>query len=112
MPKPKSAYSQPTKFGKEDHHIIVVWVDNEAGVLARVIGLFSGRGYNIESLAVAEIDKKKHLSRITIVTKGTPEVIQQIKLHQILDGLLQINLMNSNKKFENIRRTILVLVSL
>ena len=80
MSKPKSAYSQPTKFGKEDYHIIVVWVDNEAGVLARVIGLFSGRGYNIESLAVAEIDKKKHLSRITIVTKGTPEVIQQIKL--------------------------------
>ena len=80
MSKPKSAYSQPTKFGKQDHHIIVVWVDNEAGVLARVIGLFSGRGYNIESLAVAEIDKKKHLSRITIVTKGTPEVIQQIKL--------------------------------
>ena len=80
MPKPKSAYSQPTKFGKEDHHIIVVWVDNEAGVLARVIGLFSGRGYNIESLAVAEIDKIKHLSRITIVTKGTPEVIKQIKL--------------------------------
>ena len=80
MPKSKSAYSQPTKFGKEDYHIIVVWVDNEAGVLARVIGLFSGRGYNIESLAVAEIDKKKHLSRITIVTKGTPEVIEQIKL--------------------------------
>ena len=80
MSKPKSAYSQPIKFGKEDHHIIVVWVDNEAGVLARVIGLFSGRGYNIESLAVAEIDKIKHLSRITIVTKGTPEVIQQIKL--------------------------------
>tara|TARA_Y100000741_G_scaffold294424_1_gene234799 strand:- start:137 stop:697 length:561 start_codon:yes stop_codon:yes gene_type:complete len=80
MPKPKSAYSQPTKFGKEDFHIIVVWVDNEAGVLARVVGLFSGRGYNIDSLAVAEIDKKKHLSRITIVTKGTPEVIEQIKL--------------------------------
>ena len=80
MAKSKSAYSEPTKFGKEEHHIIVVWVDNEAGVLARVIGLFSGRGYNIESLAVAEIDRKKHLSRITIVTKGTPEVIQQIKL--------------------------------
>ena len=80
MVKSKSAYSEPTKFGKEDHHIIVVWVDNEAGVLARVIGLFSGRGYNIESLAVAEIDRKKRLSRITIVTKGTPEVIQQIKL--------------------------------
>ena len=67
MPKPKSAYSQPIKFGKEDHHIIVVWVDNEAGVLARVIGLFSGRGYNIESLAVAEIDKIKHLSRICLL---------------------------------------------
>ena len=80
MPSPKSAYSIPTKKGKLDTHIFVVWVDNEAGVLARVVGLFSGRGYNIESLAVAEIDKKKHLSRITIVTKGTPEVIQQIKL--------------------------------
>jgi acetolactate synthase-1/3 small subunit len=80
MTKSKSAYSEPTKLGKEDYHIIVVWVDNEAGVLARVIGLFSGRGYNIESLAVAEVDKVKHLSRITIVTKGTPQVIQQIKL--------------------------------
>ena len=80
MVKSKSAYSEPTKLGKEDYHIIVVWVDNEAGVLARVIGLFSGRGYNIESLAVAEVDKIKHLSRITIVTKGTPQVIQQIKL--------------------------------
>ena len=80
MPKSKSAYSTPTKKGKIDTHIFVVWVDNEAGVLARVIGLFSGRGYNIESLAVAEIDKKKHLSRITIVTSGTPEVIEQIKL--------------------------------
>ena len=80
MPKSKSAYSQPTKFGKEDHHIIVVWVDNEAGVLARVIGLFSGRGYNIESLAVAEVDAKRNISRITIVTTGTPQVIDQIKL--------------------------------
>ena len=80
MPKSKSAYSQPTKFGKEDHHIIVVWVDNEAGVLASVIGLFSGRGYNIESLAVAEVDPKMNISRITIVTTGTPQVINQIKL--------------------------------
>ena len=80
MKKSKSAYSEPTKFGKKEHHIIVVWVDNEAGVLARVAGLFSGRGYNIESLAVAEVDKKKHLSRITIVTSGTPEVIEQINL--------------------------------
>ena len=80
MAKSKSAYSEPTKLGKEEYHIIVVWVDNEAGVLARVIGLFSGRGYNIESLAVAEIDHKNNLSRVTIVTTGTPQVIEQITL--------------------------------
>ena len=59
MAKSKSAYSAPGKIGKIERHIIVVWVDNEAGVLARIAGLFSGRGYNIESLAVAEVDKKK-----------------------------------------------------
>tara|TARA_E500000178_G_C16809518_1_gene656285 strand:+ start:318 stop:866 length:549 start_codon:yes stop_codon:yes gene_type:complete len=80
MTKPRSAYSIPTKKGKLDTHIFVVWVDNEAGVLARVVGLFSGRGYNIESLAVAEIDAAKNISRITIVTTGTPQVIDQIKL--------------------------------
>ncbi|MDC1095891.1 acetolactate synthase small subunit [Pelagibacteraceae bacterium] len=80
MKKSKSAYSEPSKIGKNEHHVIVVWVDNETGVLARVVGLFSGRGYNIDSLAVAEVDKKKRLSRITIVTIGTPEVIEQIKL--------------------------------
>ena len=80
MAKAKSAYSIPGKKGKLDTHIIVVWVDNEAGVLARVVGLFSGRGYNIESLAVAEVDPKLNISRITIVTTGTPQVIEQIKL--------------------------------
>ena len=80
MAKSKSAYSIPGKQGKLDTHIIVVWVDNEAGVLARIAGLFSSRGYSIESLAVAEIDSKKNLSRITIVTTGTPQVIEQIKL--------------------------------
>lgn len=60
-------------------HTLAIVVDNEAGVLARVIGLFSGRGYNIESLTVAEIDHEGHLSRITIVTSGTPQVIDQIK---------------------------------
>ena len=80
MPKSRSAYSVPIKQGKYDTHIIVVWVDNEAGVLARVVGLFSGRGYNIESLAVAEVDQKLNISRITIVTTGTPQVIEQIKL--------------------------------
>ena len=80
MANSKSAYSIAGKKQKNDTHIIVVWVDNEAGVLARVVGLFSGRGYNIESLAVAEVDRKKHISRITIVTSGTPQVIEQIKL--------------------------------
>ncbi|RMD88541.1 MAG: acetolactate synthase small subunit [Alphaproteobacteria bacterium] len=63
----------------EETHTLAVVVDNEAGVLARVIGLFSGRGYNIESLTVAETDHEGHLSRITIVTTGTPAVIEQIK---------------------------------
>jgi acetolactate synthase-1/3 small subunit len=60
-------------------HTIAVLVDNEPGVLARVIGLFSGRGYNIESLTVAEVEAAQKLSRITIVTSGTPMVIEQIK---------------------------------
>ncbi len=60
-------------------HTLSVLVDNEPGVLARVIGLFSGRGYNIDSLTVAETNADKHLSRITIVCSGTPMVIDQIK---------------------------------
>ena len=63
----------------EEQHTLAVVVDNESGVLARVIGLFSGRGYNIESLTVAEVDHAGHRSRITIVTRGTPQVIEQIK---------------------------------
>ena len=63
----------------EEQHTIAVLVDNEPGVLARVIGLFSGRGYNIESLTVAETDPQGGLSRITIVTSGTPMIIEQIK---------------------------------
>ncbi len=62
-----------------ERHTIAVLVDNEPGVLARVIGLFSGRGYNIESLTVAEVDRANNLSRITIVTSGTPMIIEQIK---------------------------------
>ena len=76
----KSAYSISTSKQKIESHIIVVWIDNESGALARVVGLFSGRGYNIDSLAVAEVDKKKNISRITISTSGTPQVLQQIKL--------------------------------
>ncbi len=76
----QSAYNlRPTFSDIEERHTLAVIVDNEAGVLARVIGLFSGRGYNIDSLTVAEIDHEGHLSRITIVTTGTPQVIEQIK---------------------------------
>jgi len=70
-------------------HTISVLVDNEAGVLARVIGLFSGRGYNIESLTVAETDPKNRLSRITVVTSGTPMIIEQIKAQ--LDRLVPVH---------------------
>jgi acetolactate synthase-1/3 small subunit len=80
-----------------ERHTIAVLVDNEAGVLARVIGLFSGRGYNIESLTVAEVDHAAHTSRVTIVTSGTPEVIEQIQaqlgrlvpVHRVVDWTLE-----------------------
>ncbi|MFT7594487.1 MAG: acetolactate synthase-1/3 small subunit [Paracoccaceae bacterium] len=75
-----SAYNLRPNFSDVDErHTLAVLVENEPGVLARVIGLFSGRGYNIESLTVAEVDHTGHLSRITIVTTGTPQVIEQIK---------------------------------
>jgi len=75
-----SAYNLRPNFSDiSERHTIAVLVENEPGVLARVIGLFSGRGYNIESLTVAEVDHTGHLSRITIVTTGTPQVIEQIK---------------------------------
>ena len=74
---------------KIEQHTISVLVDNEPGVLARVIGLFSGRGYNIESLTVAEVDAHEHLSRITIVTSGTPMIIEQIKAQ--LDRLVPVH---------------------
>src|SRR6266496_813570 len=75
-----------------ERHTLSVLVDNEPGVLARVIGLFSGRGYNIDSLTVSETEHEKHLSRITIVTTGTPMVIEQIK-HQ-LERLVQVRRVN------------------
>lgn len=75
-----SAYNlRPTFSDVQETHTLAVIVDNEPGVLARVIGLFSGRGYNIDSLTVAEVDHTGHTSRITIVTTGTPQVIEQIK---------------------------------
>jgi len=85
----------PVAQGIETRTLSVI-VDNEPGVLARVIGLFSGRGYNIESLTVSETEHQKHLSRITIVTRGTPMVIEQIKnqlgrlvpIHRVVDMTL------------------------
>src|SRR5271165_3309628 len=74
-----SHYPAATVSQSVEQHTLCVLVDNEPGVLARVIGLFSGRGYNIDSLTVSETEHEKHLSRITIVTRGTPMVIEQIK---------------------------------
>jgi len=64
--------------GGEERHTLAVLVTNEPGVLARVIGLFSGRGYNIESLTVAPVNEDESMSRITIVTSGTPMIIVQM----------------------------------
>ncbi len=82
MNQPASAYFMEDRHEPTEAHTLSVLVQNEPGVLARVIGLFSGRGYNIESLTVSETENQKHVSRITIVTTGTPMVIEQIK-HQL-----------------------------
>src|ERR1700757_726056 len=86
-------YPAQTSAEKIETRTLCVLVDNEPGVLARVVGLFSGRGYNIDSLTVSETEHQKHLSRITIVTPGTPMVIEQIKnqlerllpVHKVVD---------------------------
>jgi acetolactate synthase-1/3 small subunit len=79
---PLSPYSSATVRSPIETHTLSVLVDNEPGVLARVVGLFAGRGYNIESLTVAEVAHESRQSRITIVTSGTPEIIEQIR-HQL-----------------------------
>jgi len=75
----RTEFSAVSNSNESERHTISVLVDNESGVLARVIGLFAGRGYNIESLTVAEVNVSEHLSRITVVTSGTPMIIEQIK---------------------------------
>ncbi len=79
---PPSPYSSALGKSNVESHTLSVLVDNEPGVLARVVGLFSGRGWNIESLTVAEVAHGEHLSRITIVTSGPPEAIEQVG-HQL-----------------------------
>jgi acetolactate synthase-1/3 small subunit len=78
----QSHYPTATRDEKPSRRTLSVLVDNEPGVLSRIAGLFSGRGYNIDSLTVTETEHEKHLSRFTIVTQGTPQVIEQIK-HQL-----------------------------
>ena len=86
---PASAYFITEEKERAESHTLAVIVDNEPGVLARVIGLFSGRGYNIESLTVSETEHARHLSRITVVTRGAPHVIEQIKSQ--LDRLVPVH---------------------
>jgi len=97
--QPASAYFLDDRKQAVETHTLCVVVDNEPGVLARVIGLFSGRGYNIDSLTVSETEHRQHLSLITIVTTGTPMVIEQIKnqldrlvpVHHVVDMTLAGN---------------------
>jgi acetolactate synthase-1/3 small subunit len=81
-PQKQSHYPSPSRSQEVVSRTLSVIVDNEPGVLARVIGLFAGRGYNIDSLTVTEVEHERHLSRITVITSGTPAVMQQIK-HQL-----------------------------
>ena len=87
--QPLSPYTAPPAAKAIVTHTLSVLVDNEPGVLARVVGMFSGRGYNIASLTVAEVAHADHLSRITIVTSGTPEAIEQVTLQ--LDRLVPVH---------------------
>ena len=93
----RTHYPDPAGVEPVNRHTLAVTVDNEPGVLARIAGLFCGRGYNIESLTVSENEHEKHISRVTIVTTGTNAVIEQIKnqlqrlvpVHRVVDLTVQ-----------------------
>lgn len=98
-PAPQSAYFIDTKKQEVNTHTLAVVAENQPGVLARIIGLFAGRGYNIDSLTVSETEHEKHVSRFTIVTSGTEKVVAQIKaqlermvlVHSVADLTVQGN---------------------
>lgn len=108
MPPPASAYFIAENTEVIVQHTLSVLVDNESGVLARVIGLFSGRGYNIESLTVSETEHDKHLSRITIISQGTPKILEQIKrqlermvpVHRVVDLTIRAHQLGHEKPLE------------
>ena len=108
VPPPASAYFYTADEEAIEARTLAVLVDNEPGVLARVIGLFSGRGYNIESLTVSETEHERHLSRITVVTRGTPHVLDQIKaqlgrlvpVHRVVDMTARARRLGHEKPLE------------
>ncbi|MEO1641757.1 MAG: acetolactate synthase small subunit [Pseudomonadota bacterium] len=100
---PASAYDMNRDLGEEERRTLAVIVDNEPGVLGRVVGLFSARGYNIESLTVAEVDRRRHRSRITIVTQGTPHTLEQIEA-QLLRLVPVANVTDITKSKRGIER--------
>ncbi|MGL4290423.1 MAG: acetolactate synthase small subunit, partial [Phreatobacter sp.] len=89
MAQSQSAYFLSDAVDATRRHTLAVLVDNEPGVLARIAGMFSGRGYNIESLTVSETEHEAHVSRITIVTTGTEKIIEQIKTQ--LDRIVPVH---------------------
>ena len=98
-----SVYPEPSNtFKKSKRNILSIIVDNEPGILARIVGLFSGRGYNIEALNVTVVDVKENLSRITLETIGEQKVIEQIISHleKLVPVHSAINLANLKESYE------------